>query len=72
MATKNTHVKNQKRTLTNAEMKSIRSKQQSYASLINKLKENPKINQETKSVLRKMHKCIIDAVRYSDRLNYIF
>lgn len=61
----------QKRTLTNAEMKSIRSKQQSYASLINKLKENPKINQETKSVLRKMHKCIIDAVRYSDRLNYI-
>jgi hypothetical protein len=60
-----------KRTLTNAEMKSIRSKQQSYASLINKLKENPKINQETKSVLRKMHKCIIDAVRYSDRLNYI-
>lgn len=52
-------------------MKSIRSKQQSYASLINKLKENPRINEETKSVLRKMHKCIIDAVRYSGRLNYI-
>lgn len=63
--------KNKKRSLTNAEMKSIRSKQQSYASLLNKLKENPNINPETKSVLRKMHKCVMDAVSYSSGLNFL-
>lgn len=64
-------VKNQKRKLTAAEGKSIRTKIQSTASTLNKILQNPKINSETKAVVRKMHKCIRDAASYSQRLNYI-
>jgi len=64
-------MKNQKRKLTAAEEKSIRTKIQSTASTLNKILQNPRINSETKAVVRKMHKCIKDAASYSGRLNYI-
>lgn len=64
-------MKNQKRKLTEAEEKSIRTKIQSTASTLNKILQNPRINSETKAVVRKMQKCIKDAASYSQRLNYI-
>jgi uncharacterized coiled-coil DUF342 family protein len=66
-----TSKKVQKRKLTSAEEKNIRQKIQSTASYLNKILENPRINKETKDVIRKMHKCLKDAASYSGRLNYI-
>ena len=64
-------MKKTKRKLTAAEEKSIRTKIQSTASTLYKILQNPRINSETKAVIRKMHKCVKDAAEYSGRLNYI-
>lgn len=60
-----------KRYLTPSERKQIRSKLQSTASLLVRLRDNEKIDKETRSVIKKMHKCILDAVAYSNRLNFL-
>ena len=60
-----------KRNLTPTERKQIRQKLQSTASLLVRLRDNDKINNETRGVIKKMHKCVIDAVAYSQRLNYL-
>lgn len=63
--------KTTKRGLTQTEQKNIRTKIQSTASMLYRLIENPQINRETKDVIRKMHKCVIDASSYSQRLNFL-
>jgi len=60
-----------KRGLTAAERKRIRVNLQKTTSGIYSLISNEKINAETKSALRKVHKCLVDAVSYSGRLNYL-
>ena len=60
-----------KRGLTDAERKRIRVNLQKTTSGIYSLISNEKINAETKSALRKVHKCLVDAVSYSGRLNYL-
>lgn len=57
--------------LTDSEKKRIRVNLQKTTSMIYSLINNAKINEETKSALRKVHKCLVDAVYYSGRLNYL-
>ena len=62
---------NTKRYLTPTERKRIRRKLQSAASLLVRLRDNDKIDRETRGVIKKMHKCIVDTVAYSNRLNFL-
>lgn len=60
-----------KRYLTPAERKSVSKNIQSCASLLYRLKSNERIDGETRGVLRKMHKCLVDAAAYSSKLNFL-
>lgn len=63
--------KTTKRYLTPSERKQIRQKLQSTASLLVRLRDNDKIERESKGVIKKMHKCVLSAVSYSNRLNFL-
>ena len=69
--TKKTKKPATKRYLTPTERKQIRQKLQSAASLLVRLRDNDKIDNKTRDVIKKMHKCILDAVSYSQRLNFL-
>lgn len=60
-----------KRGLTDSEKKKIRVNLQRTTSGVNSLINNERINTETKAALRKVHKCLVDAVAYSGRLNFL-
>ena len=59
-----------KRQLTDAELKRMRHNFQSFMPFVAKLKENEKIDSESRATLRKIHKCLQDALSYSQRLNH--
>lgn len=69
--TKKTKKSATKRNLTATERKQIRQKLQSTAALLVRLRDNDRINNATKGVIKKMHKCVLDAVSYSGQLNYL-
>ncbi len=60
-----------KRYLTQSERKQIRQKMQSLATLLFRLLADDKIDSQTRGVIKKMHKCVIDAVAYSNQLNFL-
>lgn len=58
-----------KRYLTTAERNRIRKNFQSFMPFLVKIRDNEKIDGETRAVIRKMHKCLRDALDYSQKLN---
>lgn len=57
------------RYLTDAERNKIRKQFQTFMPYLVKLRENEKIEPETRAVIRKMHKSLRDALDYSQKLN---
>lgn len=62
---------NQKRSLTKAERDKIRKYFQTFMPYLVKLRDNENIDKETRGVIKKMHKCLIDALNYSANLDYL-
>lgn len=60
-----------KRTLTEVERAKIRKHFQTFMPYLSKILNNDKINNETKAIVKKMHKSMKDALDYSNRLNYL-
>lgn len=62
---------NAKRGLTPYVEKKIAFQIQDLAGTLNRIKKNPRIESETKKVVAKMHKLIIDASSYSAKLSFL-
>lgn len=69
MATKKTIKKTAKRYLSQKERMEVARKIQSLAGLLVKLRDNDSINTETKSIIKRMHKSLLDVVSFSARLD---
>lgn len=63
--------KTTKRYLTNTERNKIKKHFQTFMPFLVKLRDNDKIDNETRSVIRKIHRCLHDALDYSNKLNYL-
>lgn len=67
--TKKTAKKPSKRSLTKAEREKIRNHFQTFMPYLVKLRDNENIDKETRAVIKKMHKCLRDALDYSQTLD---